>query len=143
MPAERRQTFSAARSAPSARPLAGVTTVTTIERKTGPWRWTPRTNRHDIRRIDNYDEWLGRFGTALRTLPDKQRQQSMLPLLDAYRKPEKPLRGAPAPTDVFRAAVQAAKIVADKDIPHLSADLIAKYVFPICDCSACCRRGGG
>ena len=84
---------------------------------------------HDIRRIDNYDEWLGRFGTALRTLPDKQRQQSVLPLLDAYRKPEKPLRGAPAPTDVFRAAVQAAKIGADKDIPHLSADLIAKYVF--------------
>jgi fatty acid CoA ligase FadD9 len=83
---------------------------------------------HDIRRIDNYDEWLGRFDTALRTLPDKQRQQSVLALLNAYRKPEKPLRGAPAPTDVFRAAVQEAKIGADKDIPHLSASLINKYV---------------
>ena len=83
---------------------------------------------HDIRRIDDYDEWLGRFATALRALPDKQRQQSVLPLLDAYRKPEKPLRGAPAPTDVFRSAVQAAKIGADKDIPHLSAALIDKYV---------------
>lgn len=86
---------------------------------------------HDIRRIEDYDEWLRRFGTALRALPDKQRQQSVLPLLDAYRQPERPLRGAPAPTEVFRAAVQAAKIGADKDIPHLSADLIAKYVFDL------------
>ncbi|MDM4141777.1 MULTISPECIES: carboxylic acid reductase [Mycobacterium] len=83
---------------------------------------------HDIRRIDDYDEWLTRFTTAIRALPDKQRQLSVLPLLDAYRKPEIPLRGAPAPTDVFRDAVRAAKIGADHDIPHLSAALIDKYV---------------
>ncbi len=83
---------------------------------------------HDIRRIDDYDEWLGRFETALRALPDKQRQHSVLPLLDAYRKPETPLRGAPAPTAVFRDAVQTAKIGADDDIPHLSSALIDKYV---------------
>jgi fatty acid CoA ligase FadD9 len=83
---------------------------------------------HDIRRIDDHDEWLARFETALRALPDKQRQHSVLPLLDAYRKPETPLRGAPAPTDVFREAVQSANIGADKDIPHLSAALIDKYV---------------
>lgn len=83
---------------------------------------------HTIARIDDYDEWLGRFETALRALPDKQRQNSALPLLHAYRRPQKPLLGAPAPTDVLRAAVQAAKIGADKDIPHLSAPLIDKYV---------------
>lgn len=83
---------------------------------------------HDIRRIEDYDEWLGRFTTALRALPDKQRQHSVLPLLDAYREPETPLRGAPAPTDVFRHAVRTAKIGADEDIPHLSAELIDKYV---------------
>ncbi|MEZ0351334.1 carboxylic acid reductase [Mycobacterium sp. pR1184] len=83
---------------------------------------------NDIRRIDDHDEWFGRFETALRALPDKQRQYSVLPLLDVYRKPEAPLRGAPAPTDVFRGAVQAAKIGADKDIPHLSQQLIEKYV---------------
>jgi fatty acid CoA ligase FadD9 len=83
---------------------------------------------HDIRRIDDYGEWLERFETALRALPDKQRQHSVLPLLNAYQKPEKPLRGAPAPTDVFREAVQTAKIGADKDIPHISAALIDKYV---------------
>ncbi|OBF19238.1 oxidoreductase [Mycobacterium kubicae] len=83
---------------------------------------------HDIRRIDDYDQWRGRFETALRALPDKQRQYSVLPLLEAYRQPERPLRGAPAPTDVFREAVQAAKIGPDQDIPHLSPALIDKYV---------------
>ncbi|BAX90410.1 carboxylic acid reductase [Mycobacterium shigaense] len=83
---------------------------------------------HDIRRIDDHDEWLARFETALRALPEKQRQLSVLPLLNAYRRPERPLRGAPAPTDAFRAAVREAKIGADKDIPNLSAALIDKYV---------------
>jgi fatty acid CoA ligase FadD9 len=83
---------------------------------------------HNIARIDDHDEWLARFETSLRALPDKQRQQSVLPLLNAYRNPETPLRGASAPADVFRAAVQEAKVGADKDIPHLSAALIDKYV---------------
>ncbi|ORA19103.1 oxidoreductase [Mycobacterium arosiense ATCC BAA-1401 = DSM 45069] len=83
---------------------------------------------HDIGRIDDYDEWLSRFTTAIRALPERQRAHSVLPLLDAYRKPETPLRGAPAPTDVFRGAVQDAKIGAEQDIPHLSAALIDKYV---------------
>jgi fatty acid CoA ligase FadD9 len=83
---------------------------------------------HDIQRIDEYAEWLVRFETSLRTLPEKQRQHSVLPLLNAYRKPEQPLRGAPAPTQMFRDAVQAAKIGADGDIPHLSASLIEKYI---------------
>jgi fatty acid CoA ligase FadD9 len=83
---------------------------------------------HHIQRIDDYAEWLARFETALRALPEKQRQYSVLPLLGAYRKPEQPLLGAPAPTEVFRDAVQAAKIGADEDIPHLSASLIEKYV---------------
>jgi hypothetical protein len=38
-----------------------------------------------------------------------------------------PLRGAPTPTQAFRAAVRAAKIGADNDIPHLPASLINKY----------------
>ena len=74
-----------------------------------------------------YAEWLARFETALRGLPEKQRQHSVLPLLDAYGKPAEPLLGAPAPTEVFREAVRAAKIGADEDIPHVSAPLIDKY----------------
>jgi len=83
---------------------------------------------HKIQRIDDYKDWLGRFETTLRALPEKQRQQTVLPLLNAYQKPQKPLRGGPAPTEVFHAAVRAAKIGAEDDIPHLSAPLIDKYV---------------
>jgi fatty acid CoA ligase FadD9 len=83
---------------------------------------------HEIQRIGDYNEWLTRFETTLKALPEKQRQHSVLPLLGAYREPEKLLRGGPTPTEVFRTAVQAAKIGADKDIPHLPATLIDKYV---------------
>lgn len=83
---------------------------------------------HRIERIDDYDAWLARFETALRALPEKLRRHSVLPLLDAYRKPQQPLRGAPAPTAAFRAAVRAAQIGDDNDIPQLSSDLVEKYV---------------
>ena len=83
---------------------------------------------HHIQRIADYNEWLARFETALRALPEKQRQHSVLPLMDAYRKPQQPLLGAPASTEMFRDAVRAAKIGANEDIPHLSASLIDKYV---------------
>jgi fatty acid CoA ligase FadD9 len=81
-----------------------------------------------IQRIENYDDWLARFEHALKGLPEKQRQQSVLPLLGFYRDPQRPVLGASAPTDVFRAAVRAAEIGSDKDIPHISAELIDKYV---------------
>jgi fatty acid CoA ligase FadD9 len=83
---------------------------------------------HAIQRIDDYQEWLTRFETVLRALPETRRRHTLLPLLGPYREPAEPLRGAPAPTDVYRSAVRAAKIGADEDIPHLSADLIDKYV---------------
>jgi fatty acid CoA ligase FadD9 len=82
---------------------------------------------HQIQRIDDYDEWLARFQTALTGLPERQRQQSVLLLLHAFHKPEKSVRGANAPTEVFHAAVRAAKVGIDKDIPHISAQLINKY----------------
>ena len=65
---------------------------------------------------------------ALRGLPEKQRNASLLPLLHNYQKPVKPINGSMAPTDRFRAAVQDAKVGPDKDIPHISAPIIAKYV---------------
>jgi fatty acid CoA ligase FadD9 len=83
---------------------------------------------YKIQRIADYGDWLQRFETSLRALPDKQRQASLLPLLHNYRKPEKPIRGSIAPTDRFRAAVQEAKIGADSDIPHVSPTMIVKYI---------------
>ncbi|MDT5339064.1 MAG: fatty acid CoA ligase FadD9, partial [Mycobacterium sp.] len=83
---------------------------------------------YSIRRVDSYVEWLQRFETTLRALPDKQRSASLLPLLHNYQSPEHPINGSIAPTDRFRAAVQEAKIGPDKDIPHISAPVIVKYV---------------
>jgi fatty acid CoA ligase FadD9 len=82
---------------------------------------------NNIRCVDDYDEWLTRFQAALTGLPEAQRQQSVLPLLDAFRKPDKPIRGAAAPTDAFHAEVRAVRAGPGKDIPHISAELIAKY----------------
>ena len=83
---------------------------------------------YSIQRIGDYAEWLRCFETAMRALPDRQRQYSLLPLLHDYQKPEKPVCGSLAPTDRFRAAVQEAKIGPDKDIPHVSAPIIIKYI---------------
>jgi fatty acid CoA ligase FadD9 len=80
-----------------------------------------------IRRVDGYADWLARFETTLRALPEKQRNASLLPLLHNYQSPEHPINGSIAPTDRFRAAVQDAKIGADKDIPHVTAPVIVKY----------------
>ncbi|BBX60899.1 acyl-CoA synthetase [Mycobacterium saskatchewanense] len=83
---------------------------------------------YSLQRIADYGEWLRRFEGSMRALPERQRQYSLLPLLHNYQQPEKPLRGSLAPTDRFRAAVQEAKIGPDKDIPHVSAPIIVKYV---------------
>jgi len=82
---------------------------------------------HRIERIDDYNTWLQRFETSLKALPDKQRHSSVLPLLHAYAHPERPVRGALAPTEVFRAQVRQARIGETADIPHIDADLIRKY----------------
>ncbi|MFK8843901.1 carboxylic acid reductase [Streptomyces sp. Ac-502] len=81
-----------------------------------------------LTRIPDYDEWLDRFETALRGLPDRQRQHSLLPLLHAFAKPQEPLPGSALPADRFRAAVRAAALDKENDIPHLSQALLTKYV---------------
>ncbi|KUI19979.1 carboxylic acid reductase [Mycobacterium sp. GA-2829] len=80
-----------------------------------------------IDRIDDYATWLQRFETAVRGLPDRTRQYSLLPLLHNYQRPSYPINGSIAPTDRFRAAVQEAKIGPDKDIPHVTPAVIVKY----------------
>ncbi len=83
---------------------------------------------YGIQRVGGYAAWLKRFETAVRALPEKQRQASLLPLLHNYQRPEMPVRGSIAPTDRFRAAVKRAKIGRDKDIPHVTPDIIVKYI---------------
>jgi fatty acid CoA ligase FadD9 len=83
---------------------------------------------YPIQRIADYNDWLQRFETAMRALPERQRQHSVLPLLQYYQRPEKPLHGALASTERFHAAVREAKVGPDKDIPQVTAELIVKYV---------------
>ncbi len=90
---------------------------------------------YPIERIDDFGEWLQRFEAALRELPERQRQHSVLPLLPSpgtqQVEPGEPGRGSLAPTDRFRAAVREAKIGPDSDdpdIPRVSAPVIVKYV---------------
>jgi fatty acid CoA ligase FadD9 len=83
---------------------------------------------YPIQRVGDYTDWLARFSTSLRALPERQRSASLLPLLHNYQRPEHPMNGAMAPTERFRAAVQDAKIGPDKDIPHITREVIVKYV---------------
>ncbi|MFI9310625.1 carboxylic acid reductase [Streptomyces triculaminicus] len=86
------------------------------------------TAGHPLTRVQDHAEWLDRFETALRGLPDHQKQHSLLPLLHAFAEPEKPLPGSALPADRFRAAVRAAALDEENDIPRLSPALITKYV---------------
>lgn len=81
-----------------------------------------------IERIDDYGEWLGRFEAAMKSLPENQRKNSVLPLLSAYAHPAAPASATAMPADKFRAAVQSGGIGIDNDVPHLTEALIDKYV---------------
>jgi fatty acid CoA ligase FadD9 len=83
---------------------------------------------YPVARVGAYDAWLQRFDTTLRALPERQRQASLLPLIHNYQRPQTPILGSIAPTDRFRTAVQDAKIGPDKDIPHVTPQVIIKYV---------------
>ncbi|MBM0275012.1 thioester reductase domain-containing protein [Micromonospora sp. STR1s_6] len=83
---------------------------------------------HPIERIPDYSDWFVRFEAAIRVLPDRQRQHSLLPLLHAFRQPEPARPGSVIPGERFRAAVRAAGIGADEDIPYVSVQLIGKYL---------------
>jgi thioester reductase-like protein len=89
---------------------------------------------YPIKRIGDFGDWLQRFETGLRALPDRQRQHSVLQMLllllhdPKNLRPVEPVCGSYAPADRFRAAVQEAKIGPDNDIPHVSAPVIIKYV---------------
>ena len=83
---------------------------------------------HPIRRIDDYQEWFSRFETALRGLPEKQRQQSFLPLLHQLRQPMPRTAGAWVSAARFQEDVRKYAVGSEGDIPHLSAALISKYL---------------
>ncbi|MGW1738139.1 carboxylic acid reductase [Nocardia sp. NPDC001965] len=98
-----------------------------------------------IRRIDDYGDWLTRFGSALHALPPRQRQLTSYALLDAYRTPAPPVAGSPAATVVTAAAVRAAGLGGAGEIPQLTRALIGGYLDDIREPGAVSayRRGTG
>lgn len=78
----------------------------------------------EIKRIDSYDDWYRRFETALRGLPEKQRQHSSLPLLHQLRRLMPATAGATVSTQRFEADLRNHS----QNIPHLSAAFIDKYL---------------
>jgi len=77
-----------------------------------------------IERIDNYDQWLARFETAMQALPEAKRQESMLAILGPYRRPQAAATKSALPAERFQQAAAAAGF----GLPPLSSTLINKYV---------------
>jgi fatty acid CoA ligase FadD9 len=75
-------------------------------------------------RIGDYSDWLIRFETAMRALPERQRAQSVLTVLDVYRQPAPAVAGSPVPGERFQTAIEKS----GRAIPHLSQQLIDKYL---------------
>jgi fatty acid CoA ligase FadD9 len=61
-------------------------------------------------------------------LPPAQRPHSLLPLMAAWREPLVARTTSALPAERFRAAVRAAGVGAERDIPHLTRALVEKYV---------------
>jgi fatty acid CoA ligase FadD9 len=79
---------------------------------------------YPVEKIDDYSAWLARFDTAMRALPERQRAQSVLTVLDVYREPMPAIAGSPVPGAQFQAAVQ----TCGRAIPHVTQQLIGKYL---------------
>jgi hypothetical protein len=86
----------------------------------------------------DYAAWLQRFETAVRALPERQRQASLLPLLHNYQRPETPILGSIAPTDRFRSAVRTRKLVPAR-IFRTSARRSSSSTSPTYAWSGCCN----
>jgi fatty acid CoA ligase FadD9 len=82
------------------------------------------TAGYRVEKIDDYPSWLTRFETAMRALPERQRAQSVLAVLDVYREPMLAIAGSAVPGARFRSAVEHS----GRAIPHVSQQLIAKYL---------------
>jgi len=77
-----------------------------------------------IERVAGYSDWFRRFETAMQALPEDQRAQSMLQILEPYRHPQHPGMGEGVACERFAREAEAAGYPA----PQLDAVLIRKYV---------------
>ena len=78
---------------------------------------------YPIRRIDDYDQWLGHFVAKLEALPPESRQRSSLSVIESLRRPA---RAEVAAAGSSRFADGVGRLSAEAVVPHLSADYVAK-----------------
>ena len=83
-----------------------------------------KENGFPIEYIDDYHEWLTRFETALRSLPEEMRAKTSLPILELYAEPSAAVPGTSMPARHFMKAIDATL----GGIPHLDEDLLKKYL---------------
>jgi hypothetical protein len=88
-----------------------------------------------ITRIEDYAEWLARFENALIALPERQRAQTVLPLLHAYRVPAPPMRGAPRPPRHSTRPCGTPNLVLTR-IFHTSSEVCSRSTSPTSSSSA-------
>ncbi|HNA50502.1 MAG TPA: thioester reductase domain-containing protein, partial [Mycobacterium sp.] len=89
---------------------------------------------YPIERVEDFGEWVHRFHASLAALPEQQRRNTALQMLlillhgnHVVQAPE-PTLASFAPTDRFEAAVRAAHIGAEGVVPHVTPEIIIKYV---------------
>ncbi|CAB4975165.1 MAG: AMP-binding protein [Actinobacteria bacterium] len=78
---------------------------------------------YPMQRVAMHDEWVRRIEARLQALPTETRQQSVLGVLEAYRRPFK-ATAALAVSDHFAAAV--ASLPIGPRVPHLTREYIEK-----------------
>ena len=83
---------------------------------------------HSIHRIANHQDWVTRIKDKLTTLPDRQRQQSMLDLLPAFSRPY-PTNRITVGCENFKKLVH--QLNDGKDVPSLSEVFIHKCLADI------------
>lgn len=79
---------------------------------------------YKIERVPHAD-WLPRFENALQGLPDRQRHQSVLPILDAYRELIDPGLTRPLPSRIMGDCTSHGEL-AMSEVPHIARSLIIK-----------------
>ena len=70
-------------------------------------------------------DWLDRFETSMRALPERERAQSVLTVLDVYREPMPAIAGSLVPGTRFQTAVECCR---PRHPASVTSELIAKYL---------------
>ncbi len=82
----------------------------------------------DIKRTEQYGEWIGAFESSLKQFPDSLKLHSFLPLIDSIQEPQNAVSGSAIPSDRFREAMKRqGEGIEDSFIPGITKSLIWKY----------------